>query len=268
VGGGSINSSFRIATDRGSVFIKVGDRTALDMYEAEAAGLAELEHAAAVRVPGVIEVGAAENLAYLLLDWIALTEKSAAIETQLGGELAQQHRVSSDRFGWHRDNTIGATPQVNTPSDNWLEFYREQRVRYQLNLAVANGLPQRTVDSAQRALEQMEKFFDDYQPVPSLLHGDLWSGNWGADKNGIPYIFDPAVYFGDREADLAMTRLFGGFGREFYAAYASEWPLAYGWERREDLYNLYHLLNHFNLFGSAYLDQVDATIQRLLDATT
>lgn len=267
VAGGSINRSFRVATDRDPVFIKVGEPTALGMYEAEAAGLAELERAGAVRVPGVIDVGAAGNFAYLLLAWVDFAEKSAVAEYQLGDALARLHRTSREQFGWDRDNTIGATPQVNTPSDDWLAFYGEHRLRYQLDLSAANGLPQRIVACALRLLGRMDEFFGDYRPIPSLLHGDLWGGNWGADKNGYPVIFDPAVYFGDREADLAMTRLFGGFGRAFYAAYHAQWPLAGGWERRVDLYNLYHLLNHFNLFGGGYLEQVDGTIHRLLEAT-
>ena len=135
----------------------------------------------------------------------------------------------------------------------------------QLRLAADNGLPAELQTLANHVLERLEAFFAAHTPRPSLLHGDLWGGNWGATKDGVPYIFDPAVYYGDRETDLAMTRLFGGFGPDFYRAYAQAWPLATGWEARVPLYNLYHLLNHFNLFGSGYLPQLSDTLRRLRD---
>ena len=180
--------------------------------------------------------------------WIDFGGRTALAERRLGAGLARQHRATADQFGWHRHNTIGATPQRNTQTADWIEFLRRERLGFQLDLAARRGLPGELLARGRRLLAGLEAFFPGHRPGPSLLHGDLWSGNWGADADGSPYIFDPAVYHGDREADLAMTRLFGGFGRGFYTAYEEAWPLPRGWERRVDLYNLYHLLNHFNLF--------------------
>jgi fructosamine-3-kinase len=182
----------------------------------------------------------------------------------LGELLAVQHRVTREKFGWHRDNTIGSTPQSNIESADWVEFLREQRLRPQLKLAENNGARADLIDSGERLCERLAHFFTDYRPAPSLLHGDLWGGNWASDAGGQPVLFDPAVYFGDREADIAMTHLFGGFGPSFYEAYWRTWPLDAGVTSRVALYNLYHVLNHFNLFGGGYAQQALAMTQRLL----
>ena len=265
MGGGSINQAFKVPGDPRPLFVKINRGSVLPAFEAEAEGLEAIGRAGGVAVPRVIASGCAGNTAYLALEWVEPGNRSAAAQQRLGVGLAEQHRATAERFGWHRHNTIGATPQRNTPMDDWLGFYRTERLEFQLELARQNGLPSRQLAQGRRLSEQLESFFKDYRPVASLLHGDLWSGNWGTDEAGVPYLFDPAVYFGDREADLAMTRLFGGFGAVFYAAYEDRWPLAPGWERRADLYNLYHLLNHFNLFGAGYLGQVGTVIDRLLD---
>ena len=263
VGGGSINRAYRVPSVDGPVFVKINASSALGMLEAEAVGLEALRGANAVRVPAVLGVGLAGEVAYLALEWIGLGAKGPTAERELGRRLAQQHRVTSTTFGWDRDNTIGSTPQVNAPSEHWLVFFRERRLRYQLDLAARNGLPSPVVADAATALARLDRILGDHRPRPSLLHGDLWGGNWGADAAGMPVIFDPAVYYGDRETDLAMTQLFGGFGSAFYAAYEAEWPLPAGAERRVDVYNLYHLLNHFNLFGAGYLQAVRAAIDQL-----
>jgi len=265
VGGGSINQAFRIQSSRGPLLLKVNSSDRASMFEAEAAGLAELGAAAAVSVPTVYACGRTERYVYLALQWIEFSGISRGAETTLGRELARQHAKANDLFGWQRDNTIGLTPQPNTPTQHWVDFFREFRLGFQLELAADNGLPAELQTLANHVLERLEAFLAAHTPRPSLLHGDLWGGNWGATKHGVPYIFDPAVYYGDRETDLAMTRLFGGFGPDFYRAYAQAWPLATGWEARVPLYNLYHLLNHFNLFGGGYLPQVSDTLRRLRD---
>ncbi|MFC4310612.1 fructosamine kinase family protein [Steroidobacter flavus] len=264
VGGGSINSCARFESEAGPLFVKYGEPSSLAMFQAEADGLAELAKARAVRVPNVLAVDELEGIAFLALEWIDLRGGSSSSERKLGELLAAQHRVTRDKFGWHRDNTIGSTPQSNRETGDWVEFLREQRLRPQLTLAKSNGASKELIDSSERLCEQLALFFTDYRPVPSLLHGDLWGGNWGSDASGQPVLFDPAVYFGDREADLAMTRLFGGFGASFYSAYQSAWPLDAGATSRVTLYNLYHVLNHFNLFGGGYLRQALGMIQRLL----
>jgi len=264
VSGGSINQAFKVPGDPRPLFVKINRASALPDFEAEVEGLESLSAAGGVAVPAVIASGCVGDTAYLALEWVETGSRTAAAQQRLGAGLARQHRATNERFGWHRHNSIGATPQRNTPCGDWLEFFRRQRLEFQLELAQRNGLPGLQLSQGRKLCERLESFFSGYRPQPSILHGDLWSGNWGADEAGTPYLFDPAVYYGDREADLAMTRLFGGFGAAFYAAYDNRWTLAPGWEQRVDLYNLYHLLNHFNLFGVGYLGQVANILDRLL----
>lgn len=264
VHGGCINDSYRWQGAGGSVFVKVAAAERLSMLEAEALGLQELAGAQAVRVPRVLAVGVAEDSAYLALEWIDLAASSGAADAHLGELLARQHRTVAEHFGWHRDNTIGSTLQINTQSDTWPVFFRDSRLRYQLRLAHDNGFDGRLQQRGARLLERMQEFFADHRPEPSLLHGDLWGGNAGIDAAGTPVIFDPAVYYGDRETDIAMTRLFGGFGPAFYSAYEAAWPLSSSARARTDLYNLYHVLNHLNLFGGGYQPQAESMIERLL----
>ena len=183
---------------------------------------------------------------------------------KLGEGLAAMHRVTREEFGWDRDNTIGSTPQVNTKEKDWVAFYRTHRLEYQLRLVAEHGHGGTFQRKAERLLSDLELFFRDYRPMASLLHGDLWGGNYGFDTAGNPVVFDPAVYYGDREADLAMTELFGGFGTDFYAAYRERHPLDGGYAVRRHLYNLYHVLNHLNLFGGGYRSQAEGLIERLL----
>ena len=264
VHGGCINDSFRWESSNGPVFVKVAGAADLPMLEAEADGLRELDACNSVRVPTVLASGAVGNGAFLALEWVQLSRASKEEQALLGAQLAHQHRVLAMRFGWHRNNTIGSTEQVNPRTDDWLPFFREHRLRFQLQLAERNGYGGRLQESGARLLERLDVLLGDHRPAPSLLHGDLWGGNTGADPSGAPVIFDPAVYFGDREADLAMTRLFGGFRREFYDAYEKAWPLPASAAERVDVYNLYHLLNHLNLFGASYLGQAQAIIDGLL----
>lgn len=264
VHGGDINESYQWQTDAGPVFVKVAARERLPMFEAEAEGLKELAKPAAVRVPRVLAHGATQQHAYLALEWIEPKGRSAAAEARLGRELAEQHRFTAVQFGWHRDNTIGLTPQLNARASDWVEFFRERRLRYQLDLAGKNGYGRLLQQPGERLLEALPELFRGHDPQPSLLHGDLWGGNWFATTGNVPVIFDPAVYYGDREADIAMTHLFGGFGAEFHRAYESVWPLPSGHEKRRDLYNLYHILNHANLFGGGYAQQARTMIDRLL----
>lgn len=267
VQGGCINESYRWESSSGPLFVKVGAAGQLAMFEAEADGLHDLASANAVRVPRVLGSGADEHHAFLALEWIDLARaSSSAASAKLGEQLARQHRATSEQFGWHRDNTIGSTPQINTPSSSWAEFLRDRRLRYQLELAARNGYGGRLQELGTKLLVHIEPLLADHAPVPSLLHGDLWGGNAGVDAEGMPVIFDPAVYYGDREADLAMTRLFGGFSAAFYSAYEAAWPLPKGARSRVDLYNLYHVLNHVNLFGGGYEAQAVSMMERLLGA--
>jgi fructosamine-3-kinase len=179
--------------------------------------------------------------------------------------LAALHRIEGNRFGWWRGNHIGATPQPNDPSPDWPDFWRQRRLGFQLDLAARQGHRGRLQGLGERLLERLPALLD-HRPRPSLLHGDLWGGNLAYDPDGRPVVFDPAVYHGDREADLAMTELFGGFPSRFYAAYQAAWPLDPAYRVRKVLYNLYHVLNHLNLFGGGYLTQAEGMMQRLLAA--
>jgi protein-ribulosamine 3-kinase len=264
VGGGSISDAYRAKTEHGCVFVKVGVLSAAPMFETEAAGLDELQATGAVRVPNVLAVATLEDRAVLCLEWLDLAGKTAPAETRLGEQLAALHRHRASRHGWDRDNYIGSNLQRNSRTDDWVTFFRLQRLEPQLHLARAHRADPKTLERGQRLCESLGAFFVGHRPIPSLLHGDLWGGNWNSLTGGQPVIFDPAIYYGDRETDIAMTRLFGGFGPNFYAAYEAVWPLEQGAATRATLYNLYHVLNHFNLFGGGYLPQARSMIDRLL----
>ncbi len=267
VGGGDISAAWHIDTINNAVFVKTGGVEALEMLEAEAEGLRELSLAGVVRVPDVLSIGATDNEAYLAIEWIEFDRPSGDTERLFGQQLAEMHRYCKDKFGWHRDNTIGLTPQHNQWSDSWVSFFREQRLGFQLRLAERNGFSGELQSAGMALQENIKLLFGDYEPSASLLHGDLWGGNWAA-SNEQPVIFDPAVYYGDRESDIAMTQLFGGFGRDFYSAYQKSWPMESGYEDRLKLYQLYHVLNHLNLFGSSYLGRAMQLIGDLNFRTT
>lgn len=281
VGGGCISSAFAVdgavEGDKGSsaYFIKINRAENLAMFEAEQQGLHELAKSDGLRIPAALHCDISGNDAYLVMEHVSL--KAAGDDESLGKGLAALHRIDSQegqhgdlqqpsraQFGWHRDNTIGSIPQCNEWEDDWVQFWAEHRLGYQLRLAAEKGAGQAFIRRGEKLQAELSVFFTDYQPVASLLHGDLWSGNYAFDENGRPVIFDPAVYFGDREADLAMTELFGGFSANFYAAYNNTWPLDTGYATRKTLYNLYHILNHFNLFGGGYLSQAQSMVDGLL----
>ena len=261
-GGGCIHDCYLVRTDSGRIFVKLNAPRFADAFAAEADGLAALR-AAGIRAPEPIAHGTASGQAYLALELLELggREDFAA----LGQALAALHRSSSERFGWTRDNYIGASVQRNAQSSSWLEFWRDRRLAPQLARAVANGHKD-IGEPGKELCERLARLLAGRSPAASLLHGDLWRGNAGFVTGGAPVVFDPAVYRGDREADLAMTELFGGFPRAFYDAYAEAWPLEPGYDTRKHLYNLYHLLNHLNLFGGGYLAQVRSTLGLLLRA--
>lgn len=267
IAGGSINRAVSIGEGDRRYFVKLNEAPgSLEMFEAEAAGLQLLAQPGALRVPRPICFGLSGTSAYLVLEHIAFGRGGAAGEERLGAGLAAIHRVTRSCFGWDRDNTIGSTPQINRPTDDWVTFYRDYRLGFQLELATRNGYAGPLTETGSRLLEQLPAICADHSPVASLLHGDLWGGNAAFDCDGAPVIYDPAVYFGDRETDLAMTELFGGFGASFYRAYQAVWPLDAGYELRRDLYQLYHVLNHLNLFGASYARGAQQLIDRLLAA--
>jgi protein-ribulosamine 3-kinase len=253
-----------LGADGSQQFVKAGDATALAMFQAEATGLAALRDTGAVRVPEVLSCGIVGGQANIALEYLDLRPLNRSSGAALGEALAQLHRTMGPRFGWPSDNFIGTTPQENEWHDNWALFYANRRLRAQLKLAIRRGMERKLAEQGESLAERVGAFFVDYQPVASLLHGDLWGGNAAALPDGTPVIFDPAAYYGDRETDIAMSELFGGFPDSFYACYREAWPLDTGFEMRKTLYNLYHVLNHFNLFGAGYLSQARRMIEKLL----
>ena len=263
--GGCIHDSYVVEAGAQRLFVKINATALRDAFAAEADGLAALI-AAGLRAPQVLGHGAAGKHAYLVMEHLQMSGRGDW--AAMGRALATMHRTTSRhagaKFGWHRDNFIGSTPQPNPGGDDWTGFWRDARLLPQLALAARNGLGARLVDAGERLAGMLPKLLGSRSPPASLLHGDLWSGNAAFLADGTPVLFDPAVYCGDREADLAMTELFGGFSPSFHAAYAQAWPPDAGYPLRRDLYNLYHVLNHANLFGGGYAAQAEGLIGRLL----
>ncbi|MCS6782552.1 MAG: fructosamine kinase family protein [Gloeomargarita sp. SKYBB_i_bin120] len=259
VGGGCIHANHVLSDGQRQFFVKVNRASALAMFIAEADGLNALAATGTLKVPQVIGWGEVADQAYLVLEYLPLQRRGNWY--QMGQRLAQLHRRGrGERYGWERDNYIGATPQKNHWHTDWATFFCSQRLAYQFQLAERRGgrFPQ-----VNAFLERVHQLLSDVAVEPALVHGDLWAGNAAFTATGEPVIFDPAVYYGHREVDLAMSELFGGFPAEFYQGYQAEWPLAPGYTHRKVVYNLYHILNHFNLFGGSYHDQALAMMAHL-----
>lgn len=265
VGGGCISRSFRALAGGCPVFVKINEAAHADLFAAEADGLAALARSRAVRVPDVRALGVSGDLAFLALEWIDLGGRGDW--RAFGAALRGLHSVTGERFGWHRDNYIGSTPQSNASDAEWPRFFARRRLEPQLELARRNGLAAGLYDPGLDLCERLGAFFSDHAPPPSLVHGDLWSGNAAFADAGEPVVFDPAAYYGDPETDLAMTELFGGFPADFYAGYHGDGSPDPGWRARRELYKLYHVLNHANLFGAGYARQAASMIQTLLAET-
>lgn len=262
VGGGSINQAYVLTDGNRSYFVKLNQASAIAMFEAEAHGLQEMADTQTIRVPLPLCWGTVGNASYLVLEWLDLGYGTHRSWAEMGRNLAAMHRVTSPQgFGWKRDNTIGATPQKNPWTADWLTFFTQYRLGYQLQLARKRG---GHFPDAERLLDALPTLLAGHTPQPSLVHGDLWSGNAAVTKLEEPVIFDPAVYYGDREVDLAMTELFGSFPNDFYRSYNEAYPLEAGYRQRKELYNLYHILNHFNLFGGGYESQANRMIRSIL----
>ena len=273
IGGGSIAQTFVLEAPPERAFLKrlptthAVHATQADLFTAEADGLRALAACTEIRAPEVLALGTCGGEAYLLLEHIDLHPISDRHAEAAGYALAALHQVTGPHFGWLRDNYIGATAQSNLPMDDWPAFFAEQRLRPQLESAAQHGASARFVSNGERLIERVPMLLAEHAPAASLVHGDLWKGNAALDPQGKLVLFDPAVYFGGRETDLAMMALFGGFPARLFAAYRSAWPLAEGFETRQELYQLYHIINHFNLFGDSYAIQAERTIERLLALT-
>ena len=273
IGGGSINSSYRVTGTDGQVyFIKLNSASLEYMFQVEFDSLNELSaQSNAIRVPQPVCYGTADSKSYLVLEYLSIHSNGDG--KKLGRALAQMHKITADQYGWYQNNIIGSTPQSNQRHNDWVTFWREERLRPQFEMLYEKGYKKYLQPLANKLLNNLDSLLADHVPEASLLHGDLWSGNYGFIDDGFiddgfteqgqPVIFDPALYYGDREADLAMTELFGGFSQDFYNSYNQAWPLDEGYTKRKTLYNLYHILNHANLFGTSYLNQAISMMERL-----
>jgi fructosamine-3-kinase len=265
ISGGCINQALRVATAENVYLLKWHPQAPSGMFSAEARGLRLLQASSTVRVPHVFAAAdaGAKCPGYILLEWLESAPRHANADMAvLGEQLAALHAVTRPQYGLDHDNFIGTTPQINASDQDWIVFFREHRLRYQMELAARNGyLPVARRRGLERLLDRLPTLLDAVERRPALIHGDLWGGNLLPTGNHIALI-DPAVYFADREAELAYTQMFGSFDPRFYAGYRAAWPLAPGYEDRRELYNLYHLLNHLNLFGESYAGHVDTVIRR------
>lgn len=257
VGGGCIADSKIITTESGkNYFLKINIRFPDDMFPKEANGLKELRNAGVIRVPEVIIV----RSNFILIEHLEEAPRRKFFYEDFGRKFAGLHKSKSISFGFYENNYIGSTEQKNISSENqkanWTEFYFTNRLLFQFKLAEKNGYAATKLrEGIVRLEKKIESILSGSEEKPTLLHGDLWGGNYVVDDKGEACLIDPAVYYGHREADLAMTKLFGGFSSEFYMAYLEEYPLYEGWQYRENIYKLYHVLNHLNLFGTSYYEQ-------------
>jgi protein-ribulosamine 3-kinase len=263
MGGGSINDAFLLTGENGQQYFVKTNRTGKKaMFEAEALGLQEIASSHTIKVPKSVCIGENQAQSYIVLEYLDMTGR--ADQQLLGEQLAAMHHNTAEQFGWKINNTIGATFQPNDWMDDWLRFWSEQRLGFQLQLAAQNGYGGELQSLGEKLLLEMPKLFNGSEIKASMLHGDLWGGNVAGLKDGTPVIFDPAFYYGDREADLAMTYVFGGFAPDFYASYQNAFPLDDGFAVRKTFYNIYHIINHLNLFGGGYHGQAIYMLEQVL----
>ena len=268
VSGGDIHQAYQLQTNIGNLFLKLNNEEAQPLFATEARSLHAINQSHSIRSPKALGHGIFANQAWLLMEYLPLT--SQGDDLQRGYDLAKMHQhinQAPQPFGWFEDNFIGHTLQKNQWHFSWVDFYANQRLLPQLELSQINGAQRSLYDYGLELITALPYWFENYQPQASLLHGDLWAGNSAFIKQeplNQAVIYDPASYYGDRETDLAMSELFGGFSPAFYQGYNQLYPIDKGYQKRKPLYNLYHLLNHYNLFGGHYQSQALRTIQQLL----
>lgn len=262
VSGGDINDAYRFETSQGDFFVKKNSASRFpQMFQKEAMGLRLLAKANEIEVPEVVSFGDDSETAFLVLKFIKSGSQKNNFWDEFGQQLSNLHKHTNDFFGLEQDNYIGSLHQSNLKHKKWTDFYREERLSSQVKLARDNG---RMDAGTVKVFDHFYSKLDEIFPVepPALLHGDLWGGNFMVGESGNAVIIDPAVYYGHREMDLGMSKLFGGFNSQFYKAYNSNFPLEKGWEQRLDFCNLYPLLVHVNLFGGGYLSSVKSILRK------
>ena len=265
VSGGCIANACRLETDTAPFFLKYGDDEVARTFPGEAAGLEALGRAdSPLKIPSVVDTAppSDERPGFLVMEWITPGREGRDFWARFGEGLVALHRHTADEYGFDQDNFIGRLPQHNTWMDDWPAFFREQRLAPQVEMARERTRWRNEWTGALKTLYRRLPDILPASPEPSVLHGDLWKGNYMVTAVGDPAIIDPATYYGHREADLAMTELFCGYADRFYAAYRSAWSLAPDYETRREVYNLYHLLNHLNLFGRGYANRVGQILNR------
>lgn len=264
VAGGDIAEAAVLAATDASVFVKFLPPGRAGLLSAEADGLQAIAATGAVRVPRVIGRGSLDDGAWLALEFLSLGARGTQADRRLGRQLAELHHHTDDRYGWHRNNYIGLTPQANPRSEDWAEFFLEHRLGAQFNRLMQRDRGRDWPAIRRAVADAWRRRFGDHDPPASLIHGDLWSGNAASLPADQPVVFDPAAHYADRECDLAMTELFGGFSDAFYQAYEQAWPRPDGHRQRALFYRLYHVLNHANLFGAPYVDSAAHLADRII----
>ncbi|MDX2188569.1 MAG: fructosamine kinase family protein [Bacteroidota bacterium] len=263
VGGGCINNAKKISTSKGDFFIKSNRDAKPDFFEKEAQGLSYLRKQKIISIPEVIGFGITDETPYILLEFINPGKTKSNYWEDFGSKLAEMHFVTQNNYGFETDNYIGGIEQSNLQNADWIQFFVQNRIIHQLDIAKKKKLVNVKLEN------QFVNLFEKLNDIlvvdkPSLLHGDLWSGNVMTDSDGFVSLIDPAVYYGNREIEIAFTQLFGGFDAKFYQAYFSEFPVEKGYEKRADIYNIYPLLVHANLFGGSYIKSVESILQRFV----
>ena len=257
---GDSHKSFKISDGKRRFFVKINEIDKLVNFEAECIGLEHLQKTEILKVPKIICLGAASDKSFLVLEFITMQSGSKEAWFKFGQKLAQQHQShTQNMYGWQEDNFIGLSPQPNNWQKKWSEFFAEQRIGFMLQLLAEKGHNLADID---KVVDSVKQLFAGHNPVSSMLHGDLWQGNIGF-HNDEPVIFDPAFYFGDREAEIAMTELFNRFPAEFYHGYDEVWPLDVDYQYRKPVYQLYHILNHALIFGGQYLNSAKSNLNML-----
>lgn len=264
VTGGDINQAFRLIGNNCEYFVKLNSANNYDMFCQESVGLKALRKSERLKIPQTILYGLFENQSYLVLEYLDL--KSNGEMEKFAVALAQLHLNTQNNFGFACDNYIGKTVQINAPRNNWGEFFAEQRIGFQLSLLQQKGVPQSLIKKGQQLVQRLPIYLNKHQPRPALIHGDLWQGNYSFDPSGMPVIYDPACYYADHEVDLAMLELFGNPGPAFFKTYSQTYPIENGYTMRKKIYNLYHILNHANLFGGRYISQSEHMIKGLIES--
>lgn len=253
VPGGCINSAYRVKTKETNFFVKTNSNCSTNMFSAEKFALDLFAQQTFIRVPKAFAVGKVGSGGFIVLEWIDLIKGNELAAKKLGTGLGQLHRVCTDSdFGFELENTIGSTPQKNLRHKNWLEFLKNSRFEPIFNLVITKYQDHELLRSKENFLSAIDRFFMGVDFYPSLLHGDLWSGNWAMGVNEEPVIFDPASFYGHSEVELSIMKMFGGFSKNFYHSYHEIMPKLPGMEERIKIYQLYHYLNHYYIFGAYY----------------